>query len=121
MLDSPPAPTAALQQQESTIVFSRWMEDLLSQYRAATARPSHRLPLRMIAIAAMLVAAYAAFSPAPLLRLVGAAYPSEPAKQRALELCGQIDPTFVRFLASERASCYAHFPELMKRANAASQ
>ncbi len=68
-------------------------------------------------IVAVLATACVVLSPT-LLRHVGAAYPSEPDKQRALELCSRVDPTFVRFLASERTTCYAHFRELVARTTA---
>jgi hypothetical protein len=38
------------------------------------------------------------------------AYPSAPEKKRALEMCSQADPNFVRFRASDRAACYGGFP-----------
>jgi hypothetical protein len=34
------------------------------------------------------------------------AYPSEPAKERALEMCSQTDPNFVRFRSADRTACY---------------
>jgi hypothetical protein len=104
------------------VVISPWMENLLWQYRAAILAPSRRRwPRYLLTLAAMLVITWVALSPALLIGRIRAAYPSEPVRQRALELCGRADPTFVRFLASERAACYAHFRELIAGTSADSR
>ena len=98
------------------IIIGPWIESLVRQYRAqpeVTARPK-RLGLALTAA----VAAGAALAPM-LLHLDNAAYPSDPEEQRALEACGQADPTFVRFFESDRAACYKRFPRLVERAAAA--
>lgn len=97
------------------------MEALIWQYRTGTPTPPRpRRSWRLMIMVAVLATTCAALSPT-LLRRDRAAYPSEPDKQRALELCSRVDPTFVRFLASERATCYAHFPELVARTAADSR
>ena len=105
------------------IAFSPWMENLLWQYRTGVlASPQRRLRrYLMMMIVAMLAAAGIALSPRLLLTRIRAAYPSEPGRQRALELCARVDPTFVRFLASERAACYARFPDLVALTSADSR
>ncbi|MNC95509.1 hypothetical protein D3C83_126520 [compost metagenome] len=62
---------------------------------------------------AVLLAAAGFFAPA-LLRLDHEAYPSEPEKRQALELCSRESPTFVRFVAAARAACYERFPDLIR-------
>lgn len=83
--------------------------------------PQRRSRRYLMIIVAMLAAIYLAPSPTHLLGLIRAAYPKEPGEQQALELCGRTDPTFVRFFASERAACYARFPELVARRSVASR
>ena len=58
----------------------------------------------------MLLAGAALF-PA-LLHLDSSAYPSEPEKRMALDRCSRSDPTFVRFLPSERTKCYERMANL---------
>ena len=119
-LMAPPAP-ASRNRQDGEIVISAWMEDLVWQYRAGVpAPPRPRRPQRLMIIVAVLATACVVLSPT-LLRHVRAAYPSEPDKQRALEFCSRVDPSFVRFLASERTTCYAHFRELVARPTATSR
>ena len=65
------------------------------------------------------VASTSVFGPALMSRLDPEAYPREPDKRRALELCGQLDPTFLRFVPSERADCYARSPILAAAAKSA--
>jgi hypothetical protein len=72
-----------------------------------------RCPRRLIVVS-ILVATCAIITPV-LLRLVPDAYPSEPEKQRALEMCSQVNPTFLRYLPSERETCYQRFPTLAGR------
>jgi hypothetical protein len=67
-----------------------------------------------------LAAICAALAPA-VLRLARDAYPSEPERRQALESCGRADPTFVRFLASDRSACYERFPGLLARTAANSK
>lgn len=109
-------------------VVSAWLEELVRQYRHSAQRHRHReiarhasgrhagardigertAPRRFpLGIAALLIALALALP--WLLRLDRAAYPSEPDKQHALTLCSRSDPTFVRFLASDRAACYERF------------
>ena|ERR1700687_849446 len=103
---------------DGEIVIALWLEDLIRKYHAETSIPSHSR--RLVVMAAVLAMTGAALSPA-LLHRDRAAYPSEPDKQQALELCSRADPTFVRFLASERAACYEHFPGLAARTAASSR
>lgn len=63
------------------------------------------------AVIAAVAFAAAAFSPV-LLLLDQAAYPREPEKRQALDLCSRTDPTFVRFLAANRDACYDRFSGL---------
>ncbi|HEX3864970.1 MAG TPA: hypothetical protein VHY35_25055 [Stellaceae bacterium] len=97
--------------QVGEITISPWLEDLIREYQQEISAPSR--PGRLILLASML----AILSPF-LLRLDRAAYPSEPDKQQALELCGRADPTFVRFFASERDACYARVINRAARAAA---
>lgn len=100
---------------DRAIVISPWMADLVRQYRAANPAPTRPPGLTMAVLVVVGAAIGGALLPT-LLRRDRAAYPAELAKQQALELCSQADPTFVRFLASDRAACYAHFPRLVTRA-----
>jgi hypothetical protein len=67
---------------------------------------------RRVGVGAAAVAAAVAVSAPTLLRLDPAAYPKEPEKRQALDLCGRTDPTFVRFLASDRDACYRRLSDL---------
>ena len=82
---------------------SPWLDDLIRQYR-------HPQPPRRrgwLVVAAFL--ALAAIVSPWLLRLDAAAYPSEPERRQALDLCSREDPTFVRFLPGDREGCYRLF------------
>ena len=84
------------------VLISPWLEELVRTY--APDREAQR-PHRMRKAAAALTIAVILLAPW-LLRLDRAAYPSEPEKQQALDLCSRTDPTFIRFFASDRATCY---------------
>ena len=58
-----------------------------------------------------MLAAGASLLPA-LPHLDSSAYPSEPEKRLALDLCSRSDPTFIRFIPSERAACYQRVSNL---------
>jgi len=60
----------------------------------------------LLAIAALLVAGTAAF-PGEVAGFYRSGYPADPMKAEALQLCQQSNPSFVRFLESDRAACYA--------------
>ncbi len=45
-----------------------------------------------------------------IMRLIREAYPADPFKSDALAKCLAADPGFVRFLAADRARCYARQP-----------
>jgi hypothetical protein len=47
-----------------------------------------------------------------VLHLDSSAYPSEPEKRMALDRCSRSEPTFVRFLPSERTKCYERIANL---------
>jgi hypothetical protein len=81
-----------------------WLDALIQRYQAGIAARHRRSRRREIVILGLMAAGVAAGS--LLFRWDRAAYPSEPAKREALELCGQADPTFVRFFANEREACY---------------
>lgn len=79
--------------------------------------PQTRRRPRRLVVVSILVATCAVIAPA-LLRFVPEAYPSEPEKRRALDMCSQVNPTFLRYLASEREACYQRFPTLASRTDA---
>ena len=60
----------------------------------------------LLAIAALLIAGGAAF-PNDVASFYHGGYPADPMKAEALRLCQQSNPSFVRFLASDREACYA--------------
>jgi hypothetical protein len=66
----------------------------------------------LLAIAALLIAGGAAF-PDDVAGFYRGGYPSDPMKREALRLCQEVNPSFVRFLASDREACYA---QVMKAA-----
>ena len=63
----------------------------------------------------LLLAAGAGLLPA-VMHLDASAYPREPGKQSALNLCSRSDPTFMRFLESHRAACYERIANSSTRA-----
>ena len=98
-------------------IIGPWMAELVSQYRADRAPALQPPPRRLVLALTAMVAMGGVLSPA-LLHLDHAAYPSEPQKQQALAACSRADPTFVRFFASDRATCYERFPGLIEPATA---
>ncbi|MGE5271947.1 MAG: hypothetical protein ACM3JG_19995 [Thiohalocapsa sp.] len=86
------------------VVISPWLEALIRQYKRAAPARRRRWP-----IGAALLAVLGMLSPY-LLRLDAAAYPADPEKRQALDICARADPTFLRFLASDRESCYRRLP-----------
>ncbi|MBV8888089.1 MAG: hypothetical protein JO305_00290 [Alphaproteobacteria bacterium] len=64
---------------------------------------SHKI---LLGLAALLVAGAALF-PDDVLAFYRGGYPTDPQKREALQLCQQSNPSFVRFLESDRAACYA--------------
>jgi hypothetical protein len=60
----------------------------------------------LLGLAAILLAGAASF-PHQVADFYRGGYPLDMQKRAALELCHETNPSFVRFLASERASCYA--------------
>ena len=93
-------------------VVGPWMEVLVWRYRIIKPEEPAR-PRRIVVTAAVLLAIGGALAPA-LMRLDHEAYPSEPERQQALEICGQSSPTFVRFFAADRYACYERFPNLAR-------
>lgn len=100
------------------IVIAPWIADLVRQYRSSPG-PSLHPSLPGLVLTA-LVAIGAALAPL-LLRLDRAAYPGDPEERQALEACGRVDPTFVRFFASDRAACYERFRRANERGSQAPQ
>jgi hypothetical protein len=86
------------------ILISPWIDELIRRYGGGGA-PQYRTPAFWMVTFALLVAGTALLP--LLLRLDRAAYPSDPEKRAALDLCSSTDPTFIRFFAGERAACYA--------------
>jgi len=115
--DALPPPTCS-SARDSEILIAPWLEELIRQYEARAPAPARSRRLAVIAMALAIISG--ALSPV-LLRWDRAAYPSELDKQEALELCGRTDPTFVRFLARERAACYERFLGLAGQAAANSR
>ena len=60
----------------------------------------------LLAIAALLIAGGAAF-PDDVASFYRGGYPSDPMKREALRTCLESNPSFVRFLESDREACYA--------------
>lgn len=64
---------------------------------------THKL---MLGAAAVLVAGAASF-PRQIAGAYFSGYPADIGKRSALALCERTSPTFIRFLPSDRAACYA--------------
>ena len=60
----------------------------------------------MIGTAALLVAGACA-APHEVGQFYRDGYPADPMKRQALQLCQETSSTFIRFLESDRAACYA--------------
>lgn len=94
------------------ILIGPWLETLVLQYQSSIDRRRRRaFALVLTAVLAIVTATLWI----ALQRLESAAYPSDPVKRQALDLCGQTDPTFVRFIASERSACYERLRGLSAR------
>lgn len=81
---------------------------------ASNAQPEHPNPSRRGRFTVFLAALAAGASVAApaVLHLDREAYPTAPEQRQAIDLCSRTDPTFVRFLAGDRARCYEHFSSL---------
>ena len=98
----------------------RWSRYRARQAVLAANRGRRRRRTRLWLLAAMALATLAATVHWPTL--VGAyldAYPAEAMKREALRACGAESPTFVRFLAVERESCYERMTARLAGAQAA--
>ena len=69
------------------------------------------MPKFLLAAAAVSVASAASF-PTELGGLYRGTYPRDMAKREALKACQANDPSFVRFLASDREQCYARMRDV---------
>lgn len=97
---------------DGEIVIGPWLENLIRQYETGSRAPVRLRQPRRVPVIAVGLAICAALTPT-LLHRDSDAYPSEPDKRRVLEICGQVDPTFLRFVVSERAACYERFRGLV--------
>jgi hypothetical protein len=99
--------------QARAIVLGPWIRGVMRIYGAAPPEPGRSRPLAIVL--GCVVAVLAALAPL-LLRLDPGSYPGDPRKLRALNECARGDPTFLRFLPRDRASCYERFHELSAQA-----
>lgn len=72
---------------------------------APPARRRNRTHLWLLVVAALATLVGIAYWPTLIGAYLGA-YPGEAMKRQALRACSAENPTFVRFLAAERDSCY---------------
>jgi len=106
---------------EAEILPNSWLDDLVRQYRPAAQRLRRRR--RLYRRASLLAMAVAALASAVFWRDLRAsylaAYPAEPTKREALRACSLENPSFIRFLADERAACYERLSSRLLGAEAA--
>jgi hypothetical protein len=97
---------------EGAIITWPWLQERVGEYRAnlqKSRRPRLTLPV-LIALAGLVILISVS------LGLERASYPQDLDDERALRICSQADPAFVRFLASEREACYGRIRGLAARA-----